>query len=302
MISSPYANTDPIETIFVRIQNKATLCINDSATFDIIVNSLPNFMVTSPQIICLNDTPKNISIENPEAIYNYIWKDANGNEISAEDNLNITIGGSYTVTATTTDGTNCNRTETIVITESNPAILLASFITIIDEGNNIGSEDKSSISIDTISNDLGPGDYQFALRNDDQNTTTSYQDEPIFEDLEGGIYTIIVNDKNGCVPDATLQISVLQFPKFFTPNGDGRNDTYRVKGANKTFYPNSSINIFNRYGKLVAQIPIDSQGWDGTYNGKKLSSDDYWYNITLIPADKTKQIINKTGNFSLLRK
>ena len=301
MISSPYANTDPIETIFVRIQNKATLCINDSATFDIIVNSLPNFMVTSPQIICLNDTPKNISIENPEAIYNYIWKDANGNEISAEDNLNITIGGSYIVTATTTDGTNCNRTETIVITESNPAILLASFITIIDEGNNIGSEDKSSISIDTISNDLGPGDYQFALRNDDQNTTTSYQDEPIFEDLEGGIYTIIVNDKNGCVPDATLQISVLQFPKFFTPNGDGRNDTYRVKGANKTFYPNSSINIFNRYGKLVAQIPIDSQGWDGTYNGKKLSSDDYWYNITLIPADNTKQIINKTGNFSLLR-
>ena len=92
------------------------------------------------------------------------------------------------------------------------------------------------------------------------------------------------------------------FPKFFSPNGDGRNDTYRVKGANKTFYPNSSINIFNRYGKLVAQIPIDSQGWNGIYNGKKLSSDDYWYNIKLIPADNTKQILNKIGNFSLLRK
>ncbi len=301
-ISSPYANTAQIETIFVRIQNKATLCINDEATFDIIVNSLPNFMVTSPQIICLNDTPKNISIENPEAIYNYVWKNASGNEISAEDNLNITTGGSYTVKATTTDGTNCSRTKTIVITESNPAVLLTNFITIVDQGNNIGSEDNLSIVIDVINNDLGPGDYQFALRNDDQNTTTSYQDEPLFENLEGAIYTIIVNDKNGCVPDATLQVSVLQFPKFFTPNGDGKNDTYRVKGANKTFYPNSSINIFNRYGKLVAQIPIDSQGWNGTYNGKKLSSDDYWYNITLIPADNNKQIINKTGNFSLLRK
>ena len=301
-ITSPYTNTTPTETIFVRIQNKATLCINDEATFDIIVNYLPNFMVTSPQILCLNDTPKNISIENPEAIYNYVWKDASGNEISTEDNLNLTIGGSYTVTATTTDGTNCSSTETIVITASNPAILLANFITIIDQGNTIGSEDKLSISIDTISNDLGPGDYQFALRNDDQNTTTSYQDEPLFENLEGAIYTIIVNDKNGCVPNATLQVSVLQFPKFFTPNGDGKNDTYRVKGANKTFYPNSSINIFNRYGKLVAQIPIDGPGWDGTYYGKKLSSDDYWYNITLIPADNNKQIINKTGHFSLLRK
>ncbi|MEZ7893705.1 MAG: T9SS type B sorting domain-containing protein, partial [Polaribacter sp.] len=298
-IASPYTNSNNIETIHVRIQNKSTSCLNNTATFDVIVNSLPNFMVNSAQILCLNDTPKNIYVENPEAIYSYIWNDASGNEISTEDNLNVTTGGNYTVTATTTDGTNCSRTKTIVITESNPAILLASFITIVDQGNNIGSEDNLSIVIDVINNDLGPGDYQFALRNDDQNTTTSYQDEPLFENLEGAIYTIIVNDKNGCVPDATLQVSVLQFPKFFTPNGDGKNDTYRVKGANKTFYPNSSINIFNRYGKLVAQIPIDSQGWDGTYNGKKLSSDDYWYNITLIPADNTKQIINKTGNFSL---
>ena len=173
-ISSPYTNTTPIETIFVRIQNKRTLCINDAATFDIIVNYLPNFMVTSPQIICLNDTPKNIFIENPEAIYSYVWKDASGNEISTEDNLNITIGGSYTVTATTTDGTNCSSTETIAITESNPAILLANFITIVDQGNTIGSEDNLSIVIDVINNDLGPGDYQFSLRNDDQNTTTSF--------------------------------------------------------------------------------------------------------------------------------
>ena len=99
-----------------------------------------------------------------------------------------------------------------------------------------------------------------------------------------------------------LLVSVIQFPKFFTPNGDGKNDTWIVKGANKDFYPNASINIFNRYGKLVAQEPIDSQGWDGMYQGKLLPSDDYWFNITLIPADTTKTTINKKGNFSLLRK
>jgi gliding motility-associated-like protein len=304
-IASPYTNTSSIETMYVRIQNKATSCVNDDATFDVLVNSLPDFTATSPQILCLNDTPKNIYIEAPSAIYNYVWRDVDGNTIGVKDNLDVTSGGNYTVTATTTNGTNCSRTQTIVVNESNPAILLNSFVTIIDQGNNIGSEDNLSISIDTISNDLGPGDYQFAILNtNDANRTpfVGFQDKPLFENLEGAIYTIIVNDKNGCVPDATLEVSVLQFPKFFTPNGDGRNDTYIIKGANKTFYPNSSINIFNRYGKLVAQIPIDSEGWDGTYNGKKLSSDDYWYNITLIPADKTKQIINKTGNFSLLRK
>ncbi|WP_298948811.1 T9SS type B sorting domain-containing protein [uncultured Polaribacter sp.] len=301
-IASPYTNSNPTETIFVRIQNKRTLCVNDDASFQLIVNPLPDFMVTSPQIICLNDTPLTIGVENPAGVYTYQWKDSSGTIISFAETADVTVGGNYTVTATTTNGTNCTRSETIVVNESNPATLLSSFVTIVDEGNIIGSNANLSISIDTINNDLGPGDYQFALKNDDENTTTPFQNEPLFENLEGSIYTIIVNDKNGCVPDATLQVSVIQFPKFFTPNGDGKNDTWAVKGANKTFYPNASINIFNRYGKLVAQIPIDSQGWNGTYNGKLLTSDDYWYNITLIPADKTKPTINKKGNFSLVRR
>ncbi|WP_299013730.1 T9SS type B sorting domain-containing protein [uncultured Polaribacter sp.] len=301
-ISSPYTNTNSTETIFVRIENKATGCINDDGSFDVIVNPLPNFTITTPQIICLNDTPLTISAENPAEIYNYEWRNANGDILGNSQDLEISVGGNYTVTATTTDGTNCSRVETITINESNPAVLLPEFVTIVDEGNNIGSENNLSINIDTISNSLGIGDYQFALRNDDKNTTTLFQDEPIFENLEGGIYTIIVNDKNGCKPDATLQVSVIQFPKFFTPNGDGTNDTWVVKGANREFYPNSSINIFNRFGKLVAQIPLESGGWNGMYNGKLLSSDDYWYNITLIPADNTKPTINKKGHFSLLRR
>ena len=62
------------------------------------------------------------------------------------------------------------------------------------------------------------------------------------------------------------------------------------------------MNIFNRFGKLIAQVPIDTIGWDGTSQGKRLPSDDYWYNVTLVPADTTKPTIRKKGNFSLLRK
>ncbi|ARV07894.1 hypothetical protein BTO04_14850 [Polaribacter sp. SA4-10] len=302
---SPYTNTNPTETIFVRIQNKATSCVNDDATFDVIVNPLPNFTVTTPQVICLNNLPLNISVENPSDIYTYQWKDLSGNIISTSDNVDITNGGNYTVTATTTNGTNCTKLETIVVDESNPATLNERFITIIDESNNIGSTNTISISIATTNNNLGLGDYQFAVRNDDNNERIpfiGFQKAPLFENLEGGIYTIIVNDKKGCSPDAELQISVIQFPKFFTPNGDGKNDTWVIKGANKTFYPNSSINIFNRFGKLMAQVPIDSQGWNGTFNGKTLPSDDYWFNIQLIPADTSKYPILKKGHFSLLRK
>ncbi|MHB0756448.1 T9SS type B sorting domain-containing protein [Polaribacter sp. M15] len=306
-IASPYENTNPTERFFVRIQNRQTLCINDDASLEVIVNPLPDFEVTSPQILCLNDLPLNIAIENPRDVYTYQWKAPNGNPINTAsiDHIDITVPGKYTVTATTTNGTLCERTETIEIKESNIATLAQSFITIIDESNNIGSQDLISIAIDTINNDLGPGDYQFAVFNQDDNERIpmiGFQDEPLFENLTGGIYTIIVNDKNGCAPDTTLEVSVIQFPKFFTPNGDGRNDTWIVKGVNKTFYPNSSINIFNRYGKLVAQVPIDSQGWNGIYQGNLLPADDYWFNITLIPPENSnKPIINKKGNFSLLR-
>ena len=261
--------------------------------------------IDDPQIVCLNNTPLILEAENPDAIYDYQWTNEAGEVLGNDRTLGVVAAGKYTVTASDILPNGCSRSRTIVVKESNIATLEESFITIIDEATNIGNTDNISISIDIISNNLGPGEYQFAITNEDTGKRypfSGFQDEPVFENLEGGIYTITVNDKNGCAPDTELQISVIQFPKFFTPNGDGKNDTWDVKGANKIFYPNSSIDIFNRFGKLVAQIPIDSQGWDGTYNGTKLPSDDYWFRVQLIPANTSKIPVNKKGHFSLLRR
>ncbi|KGL62897.1 T9SS type B sorting domain-containing protein [Polaribacter sp. Hel1_85] len=308
-----FENNNNNQTIFVRVENTKNtpiICVNTQLSFNINIISLPEFTVTgedpnNPQILCLNyTTPHILEVENPAAGYDYEWEDKNGTVLGTNSTLTISEGGEYTVKATDIT-TTCNKSRTIYVEESEKATLLQEAVTIIDESNNIGSNDNISIFIDTVKNPLGKGDYQFAVRNDDYGDmfpAIGFQDEPLFENLEGGIYTIIVNDKNGCTPDEELQISVIQFPKFFTPNGDGKNDTWVIKGANKTFYPNSSINIFNRFGKFVAQLPIDSQGWDGNYNGKILPSDDYWFNIQLIPADITKPTINKKGHFSLLRK
>jgi len=301
------------QEIFVRVENiKNTpiVCVNTRLSFKINIKPLPSFFVMGeeniddPRIVCLNNTPLILEAENPDAIYDYQWTNEADEVLGNDRTLGVVAAGKYTVTAT--DKVNgCSRSRTIVVKESNIATLEESFITIIDEATNIGNTDNISISIDIISNNLGPGEYQFAITNEDTGKRypfSGFQDEPVFENLEGGIYTITVNDKNGCAPDTELQISVIQFPKFFTPNGDGKNDTWDVKGANKIFYPNSSIDIFNRFGKLVAQIPIDSQGWDGTYNGTKLPSDDYWFRVQLIPANTSKIPVNKKGHFSLLRR
>ncbi|MFD2568070.1 T9SS type B sorting domain-containing protein [Pseudotenacibaculum haliotis] len=290
-LSSPFSNTVANQqTIYVRVANNDTGCVNDDLTFDVIVNPLPEFSVTSPQIVCLNGPELTIGVENPAGIYDYVWTDPDGNTIIGSQ-ITVTSGGLYTVTATTTDGTGCSRTLEIQVNESIIATITDNDVTIVDDS------DNNSISIDT--SNLGIGDYEYALTDENGVIIHPYQDEPLFENLEGGFYTIRVRDKNGC-GIVSLDVSVIEFPKFFTPNNDGINDTWAIKGANSTFYPTSQIHIFNRFGKVMAEINIDNPGWNGTFNGKTLPSDDYWFAIKL--TDRNGNTRERKGNFSLLRR
>jgi gliding motility-associated-like protein len=292
-LPSPYTNTTANkQTIYVRVENKDTECVNDDFTFDVIVNPLPEFTVTSPQIVCLSGPSLTLFTEFPDAVYDYVWTDPNGVEIGYDDEITIKSGGLYTVTATTTNGTNCSRTKEILVNESIIATITDADVTIVDDS------DNNSITIDPTN--LGIGDYQYALINEKNGMTTAFQDTPVFENLAGGFYTIVVQDKNGCRPDANLMVSVIEYPKFFTPNNDGKNDTWAIIGANSRFYPSAQINIFNRFGKIVAQIEVDNPGWDGTYGGKRLPSDDYWFSIMLV--DRNGNARERKGNFSLLRR
>ncbi|RYH72241.1 T9SS type B sorting domain-containing protein, partial [Flavobacteriaceae bacterium 144Ye] len=67
----------------------------------------------------------------------------------------------------------------------------------------------------------------------------------------------------------------LDYPKYFTPNGDGYHDTWNIIGfAGRA---DVKIYIFDRFGKLLKQISPSGQGWDGTYNGNPMPSSDYWF-------------------------
>ncbi|HET8810447.1 MAG TPA: T9SS type B sorting domain-containing protein, partial [Flavobacteriaceae bacterium] len=72
----------------------------------------------------------------------------------------------------------------------------------------------------------------------------------------------------------------IDYPKFFTPNGDGYNDTWNIIGISDQ--PNAQIYIFDRYGKLLKQLSPTGPGWDGTYNGRPMPSSDYWFRVQYI--------------------
>ena len=107
-----------------------------------------------------------------------------------------------------------------------------------------------------------------------------HQDSNVFEDISPGLYTVYVRDKNDCGITDEL-VSVIGFPKFFTPNNDGTNDFWQVRGINNQFQANSLIFIFDRYGKLLTKLNPLSSGWDGTYNGANMPASDYWFKVEL---------------------
>lgn len=80
-------------------------------------------------------------------------------------------------------------------------------------------------------------------------------------------------------------------PKFFTPNGDGYNDTWEITGLENESY---TINIFDRYGKLLKTLGKNAS-WDGNLNGKPLPSSDYWFQLIL------ENKMTQKGHFSLKR-
>ena len=171
--------------------------------------------------------------------------------------LSVNAAGTYKVEVTNSYG--CTRTRTIEVVESDIAKITD--IKIVD------LTDINSVEVIAT----GIGIYEYSLDGD-----YGYQDSNIFTNVSMGIHTVYVKDINKCGV-ITQEISVLGTPKFFTPNGDGYNDYWNIKGSNENFYPNAVISIFDKQGKLIHQINPYNPGWDGKLNGQDLPSDDYWF-------------------------
>ena len=269
------------QNITVEVINPVNTICKATMIIPLIVNPLPEIELYGDELICSNNPlftkVINAGLLDETAISNFTYQwFLDGSIISTATNYDLTINteGVYTVEVTNSNG--CVRTRTITVTASDIATI--NDIEIVDL-----SDDNSVTVIVT-----GLGNYEYSLDNID------YQSSNIFQNIASGIYTVYVRDLNGCGV-ATEEISVLGIPNYFTPNGDGINDYWNIKGVNSNFNINTTIHIFDRYGKLLKQISPLSQGWDGTFNGVQMPSSDYWYSIQLEDGRVLK------GHFSLKR-
>ncbi len=233
--------------------------------------------VTVSDVSCYgdNDGEANVSASGGAGTFTYEW--SNGQNGSNVSNLPV---GNYTVTATDSDG--CSNVEPFEVRQPEELRLSP----VVTPASCPGDADG------TISLNISGGTEPFSIT---WNDLSSSEDRT---GLEGGTYHVEVVDNNMCIVEDDIDIpydgGCLEIPKVFTPNGDGANDTWRIRGIE--LYPNARMQIFTRWGKLVYSSSDGyNSPWDGTDGGKALPMDSYQFILNL--GDGSDPI---TGNVTIV--
>jgi gliding motility-associated-like protein len=235
-------------------------------------------------ILCTNDIP--LSLRYDEEGTEFLWSqltDTAALPISEERDVNIIVGGNYRldVIKNIEIGVNnflmCESSHEFVVITSEAATITG--VDIRNQGFNFRLE----VSIE------GSSEYEFAINNPEG----PYQDNNVFSNINLTDDTVYVRDKFGCGIVSQRILRDRGFPKYFTPNNDGINDRWQVRGVRVNGEVVTRIQVFDRFGKQMADFNAKSSGWDGTYGGKPLFDGGYWYK-----AFTTSSVIF-TGYFAL---
>jgi gliding motility-associated-like protein len=299
---SAYTTTDNPQTIIGVVRDTNNLCESaDHAEITVEVTPGPMVDISGYSgILCEDLDPDTQTVGGDYAAvtietgldptqYSFAWT-RNGNPLPENGpSLTVTQPGTYEV-AVTDNVSGCTSVSTAEFDSGNPPEFEVDPLTMAFDGEHAL----------LVSNVIGEGDYEFSV--DDGPWMDLGSDGTLTVDgLSAGDHFVYGRDKNGC-GTTVLAISFIDYPKFFTPNADGYNDTWNVTGLGPD-NASAKVYIFDRYGKLLKQLSPSGPDWDGTYNGNPMPADDYWFRVeywqklpdgTFVPREFK-------ANFSLIR-
>ncbi|MEL1244101.1 T9SS type B sorting domain-containing protein [Flavobacterium sp. DGU11] len=292
-ITSPgaYANTSALQTIYTRMTNSITGCFNSTAFTIEVINPivagqpvdlyLCDFNEDGKQEFTLsqNDTAIKDGGLNMMVTYYSTLEDA--------DNKTNPIPALYTNEVPYTAETIWARLENIsgcfgydVVSFTINIIPLPEIVYKLDIVDFRDSENAITVVMPD------PESYEFSIDGG------GFSDSFVFENLEAGPHVVFIRAKTGC-KTIHENVVILNYPKYFSPNGDGLHDTWRIPYL--SLHPQASVTIFDRYGKVIDGFRGENPGWDGNLNGKALPSTDYWFVLELENGRKIQ------GHFAMLR-
>ncbi|MFD2587412.1 T9SS type B sorting domain-containing protein, partial [Croceitalea marina] len=231
----------------------------------------------TPIYECTGDTPDNyinVVLEDP-SIGSDVLYGLDSNPMQLEPNFTNMAPGLHTLTIAHANG--CINIVEFEIQNFEP-------LTLVLEQNNV-NEITAVVT-------GGLEDYTYYFDgNDNGNNNVYYINRT-------DTYTVRVVDANGCEAIAQIEMEFIdiEIPNFFTPDGDGTNDTWMPD--NLEGFPEILIILYDRYGRKLGEMGQDHTGWDGKYQGHELPTGDYWYVIKLNGANDEREFV---GHFTLYR-
>ena len=214
------------------------------------------------------------SVSDGQAPYSYVW--SNGSDAAQITGLGA---GSYTVTVTDANGCSWNGSTTLA---DPPVLSVESEVSFYTGGFQVSSFGGSNGEIFlTTTGGVAPYSYDWSNGSSSARITG----------LSAGSYSATVTDAGGCSVTLSFvltQPDELMQPTGFTPNGDGANDFYVVRGLEA--YPQNSIVIFNRWGNVVYERFNYRNDWSGeNMTGEVLPNGTYFVIVTVPSIDVTLQ-------------
>ncbi|MEP0517609.1 T9SS type B sorting domain-containing protein, partial [Dokdonia sp.] len=304
-----FVNTSDPQTIYARAINTASMCESTAVIeFMLFVEPLP-FTDLSDEggEICVDEqTGESLepflldgSVEDPildEDSYAYTWT-RDGVLVSLEPTVLVDQQGEYevTITATYDNGAGVITSCDYVANTSYVAVSAPVFTAeVVESSFNPGGLYTVEVTYVSAFNS-SPEDFEYAI--DDG----PFQSGTTFTGVSPGEHTVFGRRISGECSISEVVIGIIDYPRFLTPNADGFHDTWNIIGIGVAPNLNAKIYIFDRFGKLIKQLSPTSEGWDGTFNGQPLQSDDYWFRVNFTEPDGEFTQREFVGHFTLKR-
>jgi gliding motility-associated-like protein len=269
-----YNPTNNPQTVYARLHFNALPNCYEITSFDVFAGQIPSLNLDATYLKCNANSVTVSAATTNLPITTYSWSDG-----TAGTDVTVTQLGQTLLTATATNSYGLQNVGCAV--SQDITVNLSSVPTIEDIKVVDWTTDENSITV--VASD--PTWFEYALN------SGSFQDNNVFDHLPADLYTVTIQDKLGC-GSIEQDVWILNYPKFFTPNGDGFNDVWKIK--NSELEPNLRVYLYDRQGKLIKYLDAEAS-WNGTYTGQQLPADDYWF--VAIRQDGRRL----TGNFSIKR-
>jgi gliding motility-associated-like protein len=264
------------------------------------ISMTPEIRISGDSIICVNEFLQSggVFVKRDSSFIRWAWQFPSGSTsaVQSPPDQQFTSPGNYVINTIATNSEGCADTAAKnVLVHPLPTATLPSTLT---------AQAGSSV---TITGDYSSGVRSWTWRPETGLSCTDCP-SPVASPKVNTKYVVQYVDSNGCINSNVVQVVVLCknanvfIPNTFSPNGDGSNDIFYVRG--KGLSRVKSLRIFNRWGEVVFEkrefaVNEASAGWDGRYKGAQPKSDVYVYQVEVFCENG--EVIRFSGNVALLR-